>query len=69
MSTSNVLHFPDRNLLKLIEAVNGVLRDDGASAPKALELAETVLRDMGAVKDENGKWQMPPDQPGEKHVP
>lgn len=55
---SNVLYFPDRRLLKLIDAVNGVL--DGTVEPvKALDLAETVLRDMGATKDVDGKWQPP----------
>lgn len=55
---SNILHFPDRNLLNLIDAVNGVL--DGSGEPsKALELADEVLRTMGAVKDANGKWQLP----------
>lgn len=61
MSKSNILHFPDRGLLKLIDAVNGVL--DGSCEPtKALTLAEMVMRDMGAVQDANGKWRLP-DQP------
>jgi len=59
MTTSdNVLHFPDRSLLKLIDAVNGVLSGD-ISANKALGMAEEVLVSMGAVKDENGQWQLP----------
>jgi len=62
MSTSNILRFPDRSLLKLLDAVNGVL-DGTCEPPKALTLAETVLRDIGAVQDANGKWSLPPDQP------
>lgn len=58
---AEILHFPDRNLLKLIDAVNGVL--DGSCEPtKALTLAETVLSDMGAVKGDDGQWSLP-DQP------
>jgi len=33
---AEILHFPDRNLLKLIDAMNGVLSDDGASARTAV---------------------------------
>jgi hypothetical protein len=57
---ADILHFPDRSLLKLIDAVNGVL-DGSCTATTALDLAETVLRDMGAAKDENGRWQLPGD--------
>lgn len=62
---SNVLHFPDRSLLKLLDAVNGVLNGDTEPA-KALTLAETVLRDMGAVQDANGKWHLPDSTTGDK---
>ena len=56
-----ILYFPDRNLLKLIQAVNGVL--DGSEEPtKALLLAEMVMRDCGAVQEPDGKWRLP-DQP------
>jgi hypothetical protein len=59
---AEILRFPDRGLLKLIGAVNGVL--NGTYEPtKALELAETVLRDVGAVKDEKGEWYLPPGLP------
>lgn len=55
---AEILHFPDRSLLKLLDAVNGVL--DGTVEPTAaLTLAETVLSDMGAVKDSDGHWQLP----------
>lgn len=61
MSTSNILRFPDRSLLKLIDAVNGVL-DGTCEPPKALTLAEAIMLEMGAVKDADGKWHLP-DQP------
>ena len=58
MSNSNVLHFPDRSLLKLIDAVDGVL--DGSCEPtKALSLAEAVMLEMGGVQDADGKWHLP----------
>ncbi len=54
----NVLHFPDRNLLKLIDAVDGVL--EGTCDPAtALAQAENTMLDMGAVKDVNGEWSLP----------
>lgn len=55
---AEILHFPDRSLLSLLKAVNGVL--DGTCEPTAaLTLAETVLSDMGAVKDSTGHWELP----------
>ena len=53
-----VLLFPDRSVLKLIEAVGGVLTGE-CTPEKALAAAEDTMRAIGAVKDANGKWQLP----------
>ena len=57
-----VLHFPNRGLLKLIEAVNGVLRGD-CEPTKALALAEEVMRDCGAIQSPDGQWHLPEESP------
>ncbi len=51
------------NLLKLIDAVNGVI--EGSVSPgKALVLAEEVMRDMGALQDTNSEWYLPAKSDG-----
>lgn len=61
--TAEVLQFPPRGVLRLLEAVDGVLR--GTTEPEAaLIVAEEALVELGATKDENGEW-IPPAEDGD----
>lgn len=53
----NVLHFPDRSLLKLVNGIDELLA--GKTSPEALlEQCDAAMQAIGAVKDANGEWQL-----------
>jgi hypothetical protein len=55
---NNVLHFPDRSLLQLVNGIDKLLA--GKTSPEALlAQCDVAMQAIGAVKDANGEWQLP----------
>jgi len=60
---NNVLHFPDRSLLHLVNGIDRLLA--GKTSPETvLAQCDAAMQAIGAVKDVNGEWRLPePDEP------
>ena len=56
-----VLRYQPRSVLRLMGTIDDVLKSHGAlaEAAKCLEACEEVMREIGAVKGDDGQWSLP----------